>query len=376
MENEITAHKAGKIAELPISEGDAVTAGDTLAVINEWLTCFDEARRLAADPVDLGRRARRGGAARTPPSGRSQRVRRAGGTAELGRHARRRAAGRRRAALGARERADGDDLRPLRRAGPGRSGATGRRRRSSPRSATAACTPAARPTTRATSSRCCTSPARWRQAGELPVHVRVLIEGAEETGSDDVGEWVAPGRARRGRGDRLRQRHGRRRHARADARDARDGVRARRGPHGHAARALGHVRRRRAERLPRAAPGAVPRSCPGPTAGCPEPLRAGVKPPSRARDRGLGDAARRRVRARPGRRAAVRPGRRDRVLRAHDGRAVAGRPPRRGRPGAHDRRARGQRRPVGADRRRPALGGDRRATSSSCCATRCPTAPS
>src|SRR3954466_1254655 len=27
-------------------------------------------------------------------------------------------------------------------------------------------------------------------AGELPVHVRVLIEGAEETGSDDVGEWV------------------------------------------------------------------------------------------------------------------------------------------------------------------------------------------
>jgi acetyl-CoA/propionyl-CoA carboxylase biotin carboxyl carrier protein len=33
MENEITAHKAGKIAELPISEGDAVTPGDTLAVI-------------------------------------------------------------------------------------------------------------------------------------------------------------------------------------------------------------------------------------------------------------------------------------------------------------------------------------------------------
>src|SRR3954462_4681768 len=26
--------------------------------------------------------------------------------------------------------------------------------------------------------------------GELPVHIRVLIEGAEETGSDDVGEWV------------------------------------------------------------------------------------------------------------------------------------------------------------------------------------------
>jgi acetylornithine deacetylase/succinyl-diaminopimelate desuccinylase-like protein len=27
-------------------------------------------------------------------------------------------------------------------------------------------------------------------AGELPVHVRVLIEGAEEIGSDEVGEWV------------------------------------------------------------------------------------------------------------------------------------------------------------------------------------------
>jgi acetyl-CoA/propionyl-CoA carboxylase biotin carboxyl carrier protein len=33
MENEITAHKAGKIAELPISEGAAVKSGDTLAVI-------------------------------------------------------------------------------------------------------------------------------------------------------------------------------------------------------------------------------------------------------------------------------------------------------------------------------------------------------
>jgi acetyl-CoA/propionyl-CoA carboxylase biotin carboxyl carrier protein len=33
MENEITAHKAGTVSELPISEGGAVTTGDTLAVI-------------------------------------------------------------------------------------------------------------------------------------------------------------------------------------------------------------------------------------------------------------------------------------------------------------------------------------------------------
>jgi acetyl-CoA/propionyl-CoA carboxylase biotin carboxyl carrier protein len=33
MENEITAHKAGKVAELPISVGASVATGDTLAVI-------------------------------------------------------------------------------------------------------------------------------------------------------------------------------------------------------------------------------------------------------------------------------------------------------------------------------------------------------
>ena len=34
MENEITAHKAGVIRELPIAEGTPVTTGDTLAVIS------------------------------------------------------------------------------------------------------------------------------------------------------------------------------------------------------------------------------------------------------------------------------------------------------------------------------------------------------
>jgi acetyl-CoA/propionyl-CoA carboxylase biotin carboxyl carrier protein len=33
MENEITAHKAGTVKELPIAVGAAVASGDTLAVI-------------------------------------------------------------------------------------------------------------------------------------------------------------------------------------------------------------------------------------------------------------------------------------------------------------------------------------------------------
>jgi acetyl-CoA/propionyl-CoA carboxylase biotin carboxyl carrier protein len=35
MENEITAHKSGVIAELPISVGDSVRSGDVLAVIED-----------------------------------------------------------------------------------------------------------------------------------------------------------------------------------------------------------------------------------------------------------------------------------------------------------------------------------------------------
>jgi acetyl-CoA/propionyl-CoA carboxylase biotin carboxyl carrier protein len=34
MENEITAHKSGTVAELPIAEGGSVATGDTLAVIS------------------------------------------------------------------------------------------------------------------------------------------------------------------------------------------------------------------------------------------------------------------------------------------------------------------------------------------------------
>ncbi len=33
MENEITAHRSGKVEELSVTEGAAVSAGDTLAII-------------------------------------------------------------------------------------------------------------------------------------------------------------------------------------------------------------------------------------------------------------------------------------------------------------------------------------------------------
>ena len=33
MENEITAHRSGKVSSLPISVGDAVSPGDTLVTI-------------------------------------------------------------------------------------------------------------------------------------------------------------------------------------------------------------------------------------------------------------------------------------------------------------------------------------------------------
>ena len=35
MENEISAHKAGVVSDLPISPGDAISAGATLAIITD-----------------------------------------------------------------------------------------------------------------------------------------------------------------------------------------------------------------------------------------------------------------------------------------------------------------------------------------------------
>ena len=215
------------------------------------------------------------------------------------------------------------------------------------------------------------------KAGELPVHVRVLIEGAEETGSDDVGEWV-----------------------RADARGAdavivfdsgmvdadtpaltlatrgmvfahvevRTGTQtAHSGMYGGAALNAFHALHQ-----------ALAAVLPGPDGRLPEPLRAGVKPPSPAEIESAGrrcpsgDGRARAGRRPPGRRRPPRPSS-----------TSARRPSRRSTStGSRAAQARtivvpvASRRPVRAARRRPALRGDRRATSRRCCATRCPTAPS
>ena len=86
-----------------------------------------------------------------------------GGRADCGQPA-----GRRRAALGSRRRADRPDLRALRRPEPVARERVAVAARSSPRSATAACTRGAPPTTRATSCRSCTSPADSRARASCP----------------------------------------------------------------------------------------------------------------------------------------------------------------------------------------------------------------
>ena len=89
-----------------------------------------------------------------------------------------------------RRRADRAGLRPLRRPGAGARPRPGTRRRSSPRSATGACTPAARRTTRATSCRCCTWPARWPARAPCRCTCACWSRARRSGRAEAVAEWV------------------------------------------------------------------------------------------------------------------------------------------------------------------------------------------
>ena len=128
-------------------------------------------------------------------------------------------------------------------------------------------------------------------AGELPVHVRVLVEGAEESGTDDVNEWVladergadcaivfdsgmldaeTPAITTATRGIVFAELE-----IRTGERIAHSGV------YGGAALNAFH-----------ALHGALAAVLPGPDGRLPEPLRAGIEPPTARGAGGLGRAAR------------------------------------------------------------------------------------
>ena len=282
MENEITAHKAGTVAELPISEGrrgrerrharrDQVSA-ELDALIHE------AADWLRIPSISAG--ARNDEALREAAEWAQRRVLEAGGTCELVDTARRRAAGRRRAARGARGRADGADLRPLRRAGPGRRGRLDdaavrarhprrppvrarRRRRQGQLPAAAARRVRDGRRRRAAGATC----ACWSRAPRRPAPTTSTSGCSPTSAAPTARSSSTPGCSTPTR-------------RRSPIAHARHRVRRARGPHRRADRALGRLRRRRAERLPRAARGRSAAVLPGPDGRLPEPLRAGVEPPT------------------------------------------------------------------------------------------------
>ena len=76
MENEITAHKAGVVAELPIAEGAAIAAGDPIATISSPPPSSAASGAAAREEPRDGCRAalaRREGSVATPESARSTR---------------------------------------------------------------------------------------------------------------------------------------------------------------------------------------------------------------------------------------------------------------------------------------------------------------
>ena len=222
MENEITAHKAGKVEQLPISEGAAV---DGRRHAGRHQMKQSSTRSSTRRRTGCGSRRSRPGSATPrscarPPSGRSRASSRPAARASSSDRRRHPlVVGELRAAARTRRRCSSTATttsRPRRRA-------RGPRRRSSPRSATAASTRAARPTTRATSCRCSTSPARWprrRAAGPRPRARR----GRGGAGPDAVGDWVRADERGADCAIVFDSGHGRDRHARDHGRPARHGV--------------------------------------------------------------------------------------------------------------------------------------------------------
>ena len=132
------------------------------------------------DPADLAARRRLG-----------LRAHRGGRRHRRGRPGLRQPALRRRAALAPRRRADRADLRPLRRAVARPARALDVATRSSPWCATAGCTRAARATTRATSCRCCTSPAGSRAPASCPCTCASCSRARRRSAARTCCDWVA-----------------------------------------------------------------------------------------------------------------------------------------------------------------------------------------
>ena len=142
-------------------------------------------------------------------------------------------------------------------------------------------------------------------AGELPVNLRFACDGEEEIGGHSIVDWIARGRARRRRGDRVRQRHGRARRARRStspcAGSATSTSRSAPASATSTPACTAAPRSTRCTRCMQTLSGVLPRD-----GRLPEPLRVGHRAAVASRARGLDGAAGRRRRDRRGR---VAPGR-------------------------------------------------------------------
>ena len=128
------------------------------------------------------------------------------------------------------------------------------------------------------------------EAGELPVNVRFVCDGEEETGGHQVVDFIERDERGADAAVDLRQRDAPARRAGVPHRDAGARLLPRPGADGGAGSPLRRLRRRGAERHRRAAAGAAAACCPA-RAGClPEPLRAGVVPPTERGARSLAGA--------------------------------------------------------------------------------------